>query len=97
MRWVLCWYGIAAVNRADAGSIPATAAFTLQPSLFILPHVSLAERQRFRTSNPVRWVRLPQDTLPRNVLHDVTRASAKGKPAAFEAVVCRFDSFRPCC
>ena len=26
MRWVPCWYGCAAVNRADAGSIPATAA-----------------------------------------------------------------------
>ena len=27
MRWVLCWYGKAAVNRRDAGSIPATAAY----------------------------------------------------------------------
>ena len=26
MRWGLCWYGLAAVNRLDAGSIPATAA-----------------------------------------------------------------------
>ena len=26
MRWVLCWYGKAAVNRRDAGSIPASAA-----------------------------------------------------------------------
>ena len=26
----------------------------------------------------------------------ITRVSANGKPAAFEAVVCRFDSFRPC-
>ena len=26
MRWVLCWYGKAAVNRPVAGSIPATAA-----------------------------------------------------------------------
>jgi hypothetical protein len=26
MRWGLCWYGQAAVNRRDAGSIPATAA-----------------------------------------------------------------------
>ena len=26
MRWVLCWYGKATVNRRDAGSIPATAA-----------------------------------------------------------------------
>ena len=26
MRWVPCWYGKAAVNRRDAGSIPATAA-----------------------------------------------------------------------
>ena len=29
----------------------------------ITPHVSLAERQRSRASNPVRWVRLPQDTF----------------------------------
>ena len=27
MRWVPCWYGRAAVNRPDAGSIPAAAAF----------------------------------------------------------------------
>ena len=26
MRWFPCWYGCAAVNRADAGSIPAAAA-----------------------------------------------------------------------
>ena len=26
MRWVLCWYGKATVNRRDAGSIPASAA-----------------------------------------------------------------------
>ena len=26
MRWSPCWYGRAAVNRADAGSIPAAAA-----------------------------------------------------------------------
>ena len=26
MRWVLCWYGKAAVNRRVAGSIPASAA-----------------------------------------------------------------------
>ena len=26
MRWGPCWYGQAAVNRSDAGSIPATAA-----------------------------------------------------------------------
>ena len=26
MRWPPCWYGRAAVNRADAGSIPAAAA-----------------------------------------------------------------------
>ena len=26
MRWCSCWYGQAAVNRFDAGSIPATAA-----------------------------------------------------------------------
>ena len=26
-------------------------------------HASLADRQRRRTSNPVRWVRFPQDTL----------------------------------
>ena len=26
MRWVLCWYGKATVNRPDAGSIPASAA-----------------------------------------------------------------------
>ena len=26
LRWVLCWYGKATVNRRDAGSIPATAA-----------------------------------------------------------------------
>lgn len=63
MRWVLCWYGNAAVNRADAGSIPASAAFTLQPSRFQLPFVSLADRQRRRTSNPIRRVRFPQDTF----------------------------------
>jgi hypothetical protein len=28
MRWVLCWYGKATVNRRDAGSIPASAALT---------------------------------------------------------------------
>ncbi len=28
MRWVLCWYGKATVNRRDAGSIPATAALS---------------------------------------------------------------------
>ena len=28
MRWVLCWHGKAAVNRPDAGSIPASAALT---------------------------------------------------------------------
>ena len=28
LRWGLCWYGQAAVNRRDAGSIPATAART---------------------------------------------------------------------
>ena len=28
MRWGPCWYGQAAVNRNDAGSIPATAAQT---------------------------------------------------------------------
>ena len=28
MRWVLCWYGKATVNRPDAGSIPASAALT---------------------------------------------------------------------
>ena len=27
MRWVLCWYGRATVNRFVAGSIPASAAF----------------------------------------------------------------------
>ncbi len=27
MRWDPCWYGLAAVNRPDAGSIPAAAAF----------------------------------------------------------------------
>ena len=27
MRWVLCWYGRATVNRFDAGSIPASAAY----------------------------------------------------------------------
>ena len=26
LRWVLCWYGKATVNRRDAGSIPASAA-----------------------------------------------------------------------
>ena len=26
MRWVLCWYGRATVNRLAAGSIPASAA-----------------------------------------------------------------------
>ena len=28
LRWGLCWYGRAPVKRHDAGSIPATAAFT---------------------------------------------------------------------
>jgi hypothetical protein len=32
MRWVLCWYGKATVNRRDAGSIPATAAIFLWKS-----------------------------------------------------------------
>ena len=31
MRWVLCWYGKATVNRPDAGSIPAAAAFAAEP------------------------------------------------------------------
>ena len=36
MRWVLCWYGKATVNRPDAGSIPATAALSGSLSLVIL-------------------------------------------------------------
>ena len=30
MRWVLCWYGRATVNRFVAGSIPASAASTIR-------------------------------------------------------------------
>ena len=30
LRWGPCWYGQAAVNRRDAGSIPATAAFNFR-------------------------------------------------------------------
>ena len=53
----------------------------------------LAERQRSWTSNPVRSVRLRHGTLflVRNL-----QVWANGKPAAFEAVNWRFESFRLC-
>src|SRR6476646_4520778 len=57
LRWGPCWYGQAAVNRFDTGSIPVTAAFEFST------HVPLTERQRDRPSKPARRVRLPQGTL----------------------------------
>ena len=53
MRWVLCWYGKATVNRPDAGSIPAAAAFI----------VLLTERFGCQSSKLARRVRLPQSTF----------------------------------
>ena len=32
MRWGLCWHGRAALNRRDAGSIPAAAAYGRHPA-----------------------------------------------------------------
>lgn len=32
MRWGLCWYGQAALNRRDVGSIPTTATYGSHPA-----------------------------------------------------------------
>ena len=52
MRWVLCWYGKATVNRPDAGSIPATAAGWKSPSWKQGP---AADRQGGERLGP-RWL-----------------------------------------
>ena len=40
LRWGPCWYGQAAVNRPDAGSIPATAARNGRASQLAMAAVS---------------------------------------------------------
>ncbi len=55
MRWGLCWYGQAAVNRSDAGSIPASAASVgqaFQPDSIatakLMKHLVSLERLTYR-------------------------------------------------
>ncbi len=57
--------------------------------------MSLAERQRFRASNPARWVRLPQDTL--SLLKTLSGASSRREPLKLagrvqfpDGVLCKF-------
>ena len=49
MRWVLCWYGKATVNRRDAGSIPAIAAVLLTIRMFAWrEEIRLQSKRRLR-------------------------------------------------
>ena len=68
MRWVLCWYGRATVNRLAAGSIPASAAALIATALRSLALgqpcsvASLTERFRFQPSKLARWVQMSPPT-----------------------------------
>ena len=64
MRWGPCWYGQAAVNRPDAGSIPAAAAFDKRKG----KPTGDGSRARKRSSVTALRVRLPLLPLDNNVL-----------------------------
>lgn len=55
MRWVTCWYGSAAVNRPDAGSIPAAAA----PPQAVCACGSMTFDYRIHTRKSSGWMRNP--------------------------------------
>ena len=64
MRWVLCWYGRATVNRLDAGSIPASAASNGRASQRAMAAASKAVERRARlvssTLTPSAFVSLAE-------------------------------------
>ena len=75
MRWILCWYGKATVNRRDAGSIPAPAASKLKIVLWPSGEGSFLTRRR-----PVVRVHPGLlDTMPRyaNWQSDLVRAPTR--------------------
>lgn len=57
MRWGLCWYGQAALNRRDVGSIPTTATaalpLCLSQCVFEMEETKLLKRT-VRTNRPWR-------------------------------------------
>ena len=86
MRWVLCWYGKAAVNRPDAGSIPAAAA---QHVLVEQPGV-LACLSRRRS-----WVQIPSGTLLMNMAryaNPAERRISNVRGCGFDSLPCYLDS-----
>lgn len=86
MRWVLCWYGKATVNRRDAGSIPATAAgyqWKSSGRMRSLP------RKQVRAKCPL-WVQVPR--LPLDCDHTCPWPSGKG--ASLPSWTGGFDSRR---
>ena len=86
MRWVLCWYGKATVNRRDAGSIPATAAgyqWKSSGRMRSLP------RKQVRAKCPL-WVQVPR--LPLD--GEYTCPWPSGKGASLPSWTGGFDSRR---
>ena len=86
LRWVLCWYGKATVNRRDAGSIRATAAAYEWKSSDWLRSLP---RKQVRAKCPL-WVQVPR--LPLD--GEYTCPWPSGKGASLPSWTGGFDSRR---